>query len=126
MVITKISSQGTVLTDGQGPELVVSKKAMPVLISKGGAIVPPVGVLGVKTKVECRTAEPRVMPEMGLLKCLNSLPSAWAPLVVTCVVTVGAMMFKLLCPAPVDTPQDSMVAVGVPKVPLLVMPVLGK
>ena len=124
-----MSSQGGAFCTTQPARVAVlgvSKNAMPVLISKGGAIVPPTGVLGLKTKVECKTAEFRVVPVIGLLKCRSKLPSAWGPLVVTCVAIVGAMMFKLLCPPVVGTPHESMVAEGVPKVPLLVTPVLGK
>ena len=126
VVMTKISSQGTVLADAQGCALTVSRKAIPVLISNGGAIVPPTGVLGVKTKVERNTDELKVVPVMGLLMCCNKLPSACPLLVVTWVETVGAMMFRLLCPDPVETPHERTVAEGVPKVPLLVTPALGK
>lgn len=121
-----MSSQGTVLAEAQGIELGVSRKAMPVLISNAGEIVLPAGVLGVNTKVECKTAEPKVVPVMGLLMCCNKLPSACRPLVVTWVEMVGAIMFRLLCPGPVEVPQERIVAEGVPKVPLLVTPALGK
>ena len=122
--MTKISSQGTKLVEAQGAVLGVSKKAMPVLISNAGEIWLPAGVLGVNTKVERKTAELKVVPVMGLLKCRSKLPSACPLLVVTWVAIVGATMFRLLCAGPF--PHERIVAVEVPRVPLLVTPVLGK